>query len=170
MCMGKRAILLAVLILLALSVMAVGAEKPADDSLAGCSAADKAYFEEHLYPVFADYTALREALVEDGNIGQTGGELIGLRAQLDSALEDSPACLDGLVLDLALSMANMQTGILFLILSFEIDDPALAERFQQMGLYYGGQSDRQYVAAAEVMGRFTAKRLVIEGEPGADHA
>jgi hypothetical protein len=135
----------------------------------GCDAAGAVYFEEYLYPVFADYTALRQAFVAEGNIGQVGGELIALRARLDSVLEDSPACLDGFALDLALSMANMQTGILFLILSFEMDDPALAERFQQMGLYYGGQSDGQYVLAVEAIASFTAKRLVIEGEPGADN-
>ena len=162
--MGKRVILLAVLILLVLSVMVVGAEEPTDALMVDCNAADRAYFQEHLYPVFEDFAALREAFVESGNFGQMGGELIGLRAQLDSVLEDNPGCLDGVALDLALSMANLQTGILFLILSFEMDDPALAERFQQMGLYYTSQSDRQYVAAAEVMGSFAAKRLTIEGD------
>ena len=130
----------------------------------GCTAAEAVYFQEYLYPVFEDYTVLREAFVEDGNIGQVGGELIGLRAQLDTVLEDSPTCLDGLALDLALSMANMQTGILFLILSFELNDPVLAERFQQMGLYYTSQSDAQFAAAAEAMNSFAAKSLVIEGD------
>jgi hypothetical protein len=140
----------------------IGSHAQAD--VPGCTAAQAVYFQEYLYPVFEDYTALREAFVAEGNFGQVGGELIGLRAQLDEVLQDSPTCLDGVVLDLALSMANLQTGILFLILSFEMDDPALAERFQQMGLYYTSQSDRQYVAAAEVMGSFAAKRLTIEGD------
>jgi hypothetical protein len=136
----------------------------------GCTASEAAYFEAYLYPLFEDYTALREAFVAAGNIGQAGGELIALRAQLTTALEDSPACLDGFSLDLALSVADMQTGILFLILSFEVDDPALAERFQQIGLYYGAQSDEQYVAAAESIAGWNARSLTVEGNPGADNA
>ena len=146
----------------------IGSHAQAD--VPACTASEAAYFEEYLYPVFAGYTALREALVADGNFGQAGGELIVLRAELDAALEDSPACLDGIVLDLALSMADMQIGILFLILSLEMDDPALAERFQQMGLYYGGQSDEEYTAAAEAIAAWNAKSLTVGGDPDAGNA
>jgi hypothetical protein len=136
----------------------------------GCAAVDTIYFEEHLYPIFEDYTVLRKAFVAEGDIGQTGGELIGLRAQLTAALEESPACLDRFVLDLALSMADTQTGILFLILSLEVDDSAMSERFQQIGLYYSAQSDAQYTVAAESIAGWRAKSLGIEGDPDADNA
>lgn len=162
----KQILSLVLVILLLAGAIGVYAETAAPV----CDAADEAYFEEYLYPLFADYTALREAFVETGNIGQAGGELIALRAELAAVLEESPTCLDGLVLDLALSMADMQTGILFLILSFEIDDPDLAERFQQMGLYYTQQSDGQYAAAAEVLANVNTKSLMIEGHVGSDHA
>jgi hypothetical protein len=162
----KRMLLLVLPIVLLMGSISSHAQM----GVSGCTAAEAVYFEAYLYPVFEDYTALREAFMEAGNIGQAGGELIALRAQLTTALEDSPACLDAFALDFALSMANMQTGILFLILSFEMDDPALSERFQQMGLYYGAQSDVQYAAAAETISGWNAESLTIQGEPGAGYA
>jgi hypothetical protein len=165
--MGKRLLLL---ILLALPSVVVSAGEPPNDRIIDCNAVDEGYFAEYLYPVFEDYTALREAFVETGDFGQAGGELIGLRVQLESVLEDSPACLNGFALDLALSMANMQTGILFLILSFEVDDTDLAERFQQIGLYYTQRSDEQYMTVVEILGNLNAKRLMIEGDLASDHA
>jgi len=133
-----------------------------------CNATDVAYFEQHLYPVFEDYTALRYKSLAQRHLGKAGGELLKRRAQLDTALEDSPACLNGFALDLVLSMANMQAGLLFLILSFEVDEPALAERFQQIGLYYGAQSDEQYTAAAETVTGWNGKSLIIEGDQGTE--
>ena len=98
-----------------------------------------------------DYARLREAFVQNGDFGVTGGELIVVRETLEKAITDSPACLDGLALDLVMSVGNMQTAVLFLILSFEIDDAELRASLGEIGSHYAQRSDAQFQAASETI-------------------
>jgi hypothetical protein len=91
--------------------------------------------------VFLDYQQLRTEFADGKNIGDVGAELIGLRSRLLESLD----CDRVLMMDT--SMANMQIALLFITLSYEIEDVELSERLVQIAMYYGGEADRRYAMA-----------------------
>ena len=145
----SRKMFVLILMMAILPLGSVGAQE--GDVIPGCDAGATGYFWEALFPLYQDYTALRADFVEMGDFGVTGGELIQLREDLETAIEASPVCLNGISLQMVMSVGNMQTAILFLILSIEIDDPDLSASLGEIGSHYARRSDSQFQSAAETI-------------------
>jgi len=161
--MKKIGLMTLVLLMIVLPLRSVSAR--GDVVIPGCDLAAQRIFQDEFLPLFEDYAQLREAFIANGDIGRTGGELIALREALETAVADSPACLQGLSLQLVLSVSNFQTAILFLILSVEIDDPPLSESLGQISSHYAQRSDAQFAQAAETIEGWGIAPLAIIDRP-----
>ena len=158
-----KKLLVTILMVALLPLASVGAQE--GEAVPGCDAAATGYFWGDLFPLYEDYVTLRAAFVETGDFGVTGGELIQLREGLESAIEASPACLNGISLQLVMSVGNMQTAILFLILSVQIDDPDLSASLGEIGGHYARRSDSQFQTAAETIAGWQPDPLALAERP-----
>jgi hypothetical protein len=156
---------LVTLILLITVLPLRGLSAQGDAAIPGCDVAATDFFQQAFFPLFDDYVRLRDAFIETGDFGVTGGQLIELREALETAIDNSPVCLHGFALQMVMSVGNMQTAILFLILSSQIDDPDLRASLGEIGGHYARRSDEQFQNATEIITGWGMAPLAMTDRP-----